>query len=51
MPCVQTIDGVHILAFLLLGLTLAHGVLAIAEHYAADSGATLALRFIIGGGA
>jgi hypothetical protein len=46
---VQTIDGLHVLAFVLLGLTLAHGVLAIAEHYFPGSEATLAGRFIVGG--
>lgn len=45
----QTIDGLHVLAFVLLGLTLAHGVLAIAEHYFPGSEAALAGRFIVGG--
>jgi hypothetical protein len=46
---VHTVDGLHVLAFVLLGLTLAHGVLAIAEHYFPSSEGTLAGRFIIGG--
>lgn len=46
---VQTVDGIHVLAFLLLGLTIARGVLAIAEHYFPSSDAVLAGRFIIGG--
>lgn len=46
---VQTIDGLHVIAFVLLGLTLAHGVLAIAEHYFPGSEGCLAGRFIIGG--
>ena len=49
MWVVHTIDGLHVVAFVLLGLTLAHGLLAIAEHYFPSSEATLAGRFIIGG--
>ncbi len=45
----HTVDGVHVLAFVLLGLTLAHAVLAIAEHYFPGSEGVLAGRFIIGG--
>ena len=48
---VHTVDGLHVLAFVLLGLTLAHGVLAIAEHYFPQSEGTLAGRFIVGGAA
>lgn len=46
---VQTIDGVHVVAFVLLGLTLGHALLAIAEHYFPGSEGTLAGRFILGG--
>ncbi len=46
---VNTVDGLHVLAFVILGLTLAHGVLAIAEHYFPGSEATVAGRFIVGG--
>jgi hypothetical protein len=45
----HTIDGLHVLAFVILGLTLAHGALAIAEHYFPGSEATVAGRFIVGG--
>ena len=45
----HTVDGLHVVAFVLLGLTLAHGILAIAEHYFPDSEGVLAGRFIIGG--
>lgn len=46
----HTIDGLHVIAFILLGLTLLHGILAIAEHYLPQAEPTLALRFIVGGG-
>ena len=45
----HTVDGLHVVAFVLLGLTIAHGVLAIAEHYFPSSEGVLASRFIIGG--
>ncbi len=45
----HTVDGLHVLAFVILGLTLAHGVLAIAEHYFPGSEGVLAGRFIVGG--
>ena len=45
----QTVDGVHVVAFVILGLTLGHAVLAIAEHYFPGSEGTLAGRFILGG--
>lgn len=45
----QTIDGLHVLAFVILGLTLAHALLAIAEHYFPTSEGVVAGRFIVGG--
>lgn len=45
----HTIDGLHVLAFVILGLTLAHALLAIGEHYFPGSEATVAGRFIVGG--
>lgn len=45
----HTVDGLHVLAYVLLGLTLARGVLAIAEHYFPGSDATVAGRFVVGG--
>ena len=47
----HTVDGLHTLAFVLLGLTLGHGVLAIAEHYFPNREGVLAGRFILGGAA
>jgi len=46
---VHTVDGLHVLAYVLLGLTIAHALLAISEHYFPRSEANLAGRFIIGG--
>jgi hypothetical protein len=46
---VHTIDGLHVLAYILLGLTLAHGLLALVEHYFPNSEAGVALRFIVAG--
>lgn len=46
----HTADALSTLAFVLLGLTLAHAVLALTEHYFPRSQAGLALRFIVGGG-
>ena len=46
---VQTVDGLHIVAFVLLGLTIAHALLAISEHYFPGAEANLAGRFILGG--
>ncbi len=48
---VHTIDGLHVVAFVVLGLTIGHGVLAIAEHYFPRSEAVVAGRFILGGAA
>jgi hypothetical protein len=45
---VHTVDGLHVIAFVILGLTLAHGLLAIAEHYLPNSEAVVAGRFILG---
>ncbi len=45
----QTVDGLHIVAFVLLGLTIAHALLAISEHYFPGAEANLAGRFILGG--
>ena len=44
-----TVDGLHVVAFVILGLTVARSLLAIAEHYFPGSEGTLAGRFIIGG--
>lgn len=45
----HTVDGLHVVAFVLLGLTLAHALLAIAEHYFPNSEAVVAGRFIVSG--
>jgi hypothetical protein len=49
LPSVHTIDGLHVLAFVILGLTIGHAVLAIAEHYFPGSEGVVAGRFILGG--
>lgn len=46
----HTANGLSVVAFVLLGLTLAHAILALVEHYFPRSQAGLALRFIVGGG-
>jgi hypothetical protein len=46
---VHTVDGLHVVAFVILGLTLAHALLAIGEHYFPGSEGVLAGRFIVGG--
>jgi hypothetical protein len=45
----HTIDGLHVAAYVLLGLTVLRALLAIGEHYFPGSSATLAGRFIVGG--
>ena len=46
----HTANAANVVAFVLLGLTLGHAVLALVEHYFPGSQAGLALRFIVGGG-
>lgn len=44
-----TVDGLHTVAFILIGMTLLRGIQALAEHYAPSAEPVVALRFILGG--